>query len=695
MMSWLEPVHNRGYPENLKYNKKALWVLLSMPDDMRFILTIAAFVFPAWMIAQITPQEALQQMGRGINMGNTLEAPEEGSWAPEAQEYYFEDFRAAGYSTVRIPVRWYPRTESVAPFKISEQWMNRVETIVDWALEKGFFVIINAHHSEPVKEDYEGQKERWDSIWSQVAVRFRNKSEKLFFELMNEPNGWTLDQVNDFNQRVFGIVRKTNPTRIVILAGNNWTSADDLVNPGLIFPDDAYLFGTYHCYDPWEFGGQGKGTWGTPSDKNQIASTFSKVHNWSLETGTPVLLGEFGSTHVNDDGGESDLNSRFRHYACFVENALKNKVAFTVWDDNGWFQVYIREKRQWEEWNDIILHYSPQSVTDFTAKIRDDSTVILNWTTQATEYDSATIERKLSGGTYLKIGRVLPGVEQYLDPDVSTGMDYFYRVITHQSDTAASWGYPQHVFTDPPVARAPYLGSPFTIPGTIEAEEFDKGEEGDAYHDTELENQGGAFRPDIGVDIEARTDGGFQVAYVEPGEWFEYTLNIEETSDYIISAHVASAEDGGKFRMLFEQGKTRIWTVPVTGGWQQNTPVTMPELRLPGGMQVMRIEIIEGTFNIDKFLFQNADVNGLAQNSSSDFQMFPNPSSGNFSIVSPGFLFNRIEIIGSDGKKVFEQCLPEPVTKAEKINTRMDSGIYFVNVSNNKKRMTGILEVKK
>ncbi|MFB6342674.1 cellulase family glycosylhydrolase [Saccharicrinis sp. FJH62] len=656
---------------------------------------ILAFMFSLGMFAQITPQQALEQMGRGINMGNTLEAPEEGSWAPAAQEYFFEDYKAAGYSTVRIPVRWYTHTEESAPYKISESWMNRVETIVDWALNQGFFVIINAHHSEPVKEDYEGQKERWDSIWSQVAVRFKDKPDKLFFELMNEPNGWTVDNVNEYNHRVLGIVRKTNPTRIVVLAGNNWSSANDMVNPDVIFPDDPYLFGTWHSYDPWEFGGQGKGTWGTAADKNAIASLFTKVHTWSDQTGIPVLLGEFGSTYVNDDGGDSDLNSRFRHYACFVENAIKSKVAFTVWDDNGWFQVYMRQTRKWKEWNDIILHYSPQSVTDFTAEMQADSSVLLSWVNQAKTYDSLTVQRKLAGGNYITIGSVVPGVNRFTDSTLTDGRDYFFRIMTHQSDTAVSWGYPQIVKAVAPVIRAPFNAAPLSIPGTIQAEEFDKGNEDDAYHDSDPENQGGAFRSNTGVDIEARTDGGFQVSYVEPDEWLEYTVNIDKTTDYVITAHVASAEDGGTFRMVFERGKARIWTVPATGDWQQNTEVTQDKLRLPEGQQVMRIEIIEGAFNIDKFEFRDANALALNNNKGNHFQLYPNPTSGSISVTSPGFRFNRIEIIGADGRRVYREFLPVPVSEKLKITPPLSAGIYIVQIGQNDRMLSGILEVKK
>ena len=115
-------------------------------------------------------------MQKGINLGNTLEPPLEGGWNnPPAQEYYFDLYKEAGFSTVRIPVRWDEHTMDTLPFTISSSWLARVEQIVDWALERDLFVILNAHHEDWIKQNYTNAlyRARFDSIWSQIAVRFQ------------------------------------------------------------------------------------------------------------------------------------------------------------------------------------------------------------------------------------------------------------------------------------------------------------------------------------------------------------------------------------------------------------------------------------------------------------------------------------------------------------------------------------------
>jgi len=100
----------------------------------------------------VDPFEMVRKMGMGTNLGNTLEAPYEGSWSKSAMEYYFDDFKAAGYKNVRIPVRWDNHTMRTYPYTIDKAFLDRVEQVVDWSLSRGFVTIINSHHDDWIKE---------------------------------------------------------------------------------------------------------------------------------------------------------------------------------------------------------------------------------------------------------------------------------------------------------------------------------------------------------------------------------------------------------------------------------------------------------------------------------------------------------------------------------------------------------------
>jgi len=155
--------------------------------------------------------------------------------------------------------------------------------------------------------------------------------------------------------------------------------------------------------------------------------------------------------------------------------------------------------------------------------------------------------------------------------------------------------------------QAPYHGAPLPIPGDVEAEDFDFGYDGQAYHDEDASNNGGAYRPDSGVDLEICSEGGFNVGWVRPDEWIEYTVDIAQAGAYRIDARVASQSSGGAFRLLFGgQSVGATFGVPVTGGWQNWTTESV-EVDLPAGETVMRFENLGGDgdeFNLNRFDFE-------------------------------------------------------------------------------------------
>ena len=112
------------------------------------MLIIGLSLFGTVSFGQVTPWEMVEKMGKGINLGNTLEAPKEGDWSAPLEEYCFHDFVDAGFTSVRIPIRWTNYMLDSTPFTIDSAWMDRVEQVIDWALDTGLVVIINSHHDD-------------------------------------------------------------------------------------------------------------------------------------------------------------------------------------------------------------------------------------------------------------------------------------------------------------------------------------------------------------------------------------------------------------------------------------------------------------------------------------------------------------------------------------------------------------------
>lgn len=622
-----------------------------------FFLFLTTF-YCSPLSAQITPAVAIAEMGRGINLGNTLEPPREGEWNNgPAQESYFDAYIEAGFTNVRIPVRWDRHTGNSAPFTINETWMNRVEQVVDWGLSRGLYITLNGHHEDWLKNGYSNAtlRARYDAIWVQVAERFKNKSEKLLFEIINEPKGMTRTQVDDLNKRILEIIRTTNPTRLVIYGGNEWANAEQLLAAAI--PDDDYLIGYYHYYDPWNFSGLGMGVWGTANDYQQMTNKYRSVKNWSSTNNIPIHHSEFGAVRT------CDFNSRMRIYAHNVEQCLINGFAFSVWDDGGDFGVMNRGNTTWPELKDVLMHYHADSPNQiFSNSLIDPNLgqpiVEVTWNNRTIGNGNIILERLVGGTTIFAEVASLPyDATSYQDEDVEGGKSYTYRMWTTRADGTLLHGYPTSV-TVIAGQQTPFSSLPIAIPGVLEVEEYDNGGEGLAYHDTEEANIPAGFRLDEGVDI-GTYGNGYILEYVEANEWIEYTVNVTQSGVYKVDAEVASEQANGVFSITFDKNNASTsFNAPRTGGWQVFQEITANnELELEAGTQVMRLSISnDNPFNIDNLTF-NLTTSSTVDNDASmaGFSIAPNPTNGLLNIDLLSNLQDReiqLVLYKSTGEKV-------------------------------------------
>ena len=174
------------------------------------------------------------------------------------------------------------------------------------------------------------------------------------------------------------------------------------------------------------------------------------------------------------------------------------------------------------------------------------------------------------------------------------------------------------------LSLSPFLGSPVAIsstPGTstiVQADNFDNGGEGVAYHTTDTTNLGGAYRPNEGVSIQPTSDpgsgpgSGYNVGWTVAGDWLGYSVNVASAGNYDITVRIASAtavgNNAGYFHLEFGptgqvggSGVTRsgLFVVPGTGGWQTWQDVTIQAVPLSAGNQWIRLVEDTGCWNIN------------------------------------------------------------------------------------------------
>jgi alpha-L-fucosidase len=145
---------------------------------------------------------------------------------------------------------------------------------------------------------------------------------------------------------------------------------------------------------------------------------------------------------------------------------------------------------------------------------------------------------------------------------------------------------------------------PNTIPGTIEAEDFDTGCPGDAYHDRDEINEGGQYRLNEGVDIEKCSAGGFNVGWTHRGEWMAYTVTVSKSAKYQVSFYIASAYDSPKLHLECDGvDKTEIISIPNTAGFQ-NWEVINKTVKLDTGQHLLKLVVDGDYLNLDKMVFE-------------------------------------------------------------------------------------------
>jgi len=292
-------------------------------------------------------------IGRGVNFGNMLEAPTEGAWGLTVTDDFIDKAAAAGFTSVRLPVRWSNHASAEAPFTIDAAFMARVESIIDKLLAKGLLVVVNMHHYRQLDGDPLDPTERpvagaavdvrFVMLWEQLATHFQGRSARLVFELYNEPHGRLNGEPwNVLAARALRVVRKTNPNRVVVIGPTSWNGAGDLRL--LKVPNDASLVATVHNYSPFPFTHQGA-EWISPvlpvgvtccnaSQEAEMTAPLDIAKAWSTAKRYPVFVGEFGAYSKGDNASRIDFNRKMRR-------AMESRgMSWTYWEFAAGFGIY-------------------------------------------------------------------------------------------------------------------------------------------------------------------------------------------------------------------------------------------------------------------------------------------------------------------------------------------------------------------
>ena len=345
-----------------------------------------------------TAADAVKNMGAGWNLGNTLESNSgdvnnmwieakavwnpgykltptdyETAWGqPVATRELIHMFKEAGFNAIRVPVTWYPHMGTVivngnfwdksswTGFDVDRVWLARVKEVVNYVIDEGMYCILNVHHDTGTattawlradKQVYASVKDRYVSLWTQIATEFESYGERLVFESFNEmldvTNTWNYvskaadDMINTINADFVSAVRATggNNVKRNLILNTYAASPDKRVLQDFKLPQDiseGHLMAEVHSYAPYTFAfnpsesdtWQPKTVFDDACDR-EVRSIIDDVGQYLVARGIPCILGEFGAdTREGPARAESELS---KQAACYVSQAAKYNIACFYW----------------------------------------------------------------------------------------------------------------------------------------------------------------------------------------------------------------------------------------------------------------------------------------------------------------------------------------------------------------------------
>lgn len=309
-------------------------------------------------------------MGAGFNVGNTFDL---GIHSTLARDIYplIDLYQAAGMRHIRVPVTWMePVNGSVLAdatglVNATHPRLMQLKAVVDYALSKGLYVVLNTHHEHWLYKRYDGSQaldDIFSKLWRGIAAQFADRPQRLIFEVLNEPQGVFGDwnggtSPNPSNARALDLTRRINKTGYDAIRASGGLNAKRLVMVGTngmgnhaqlrwVYPTktdlpgggtDSFLAAQVHTYDPWAFCGQDGSNAAWPGD-GAISAPIQAVMTHARTLGVPVNYGEYGVGRKTNIA-ERDTDVVRGYYRLVNAMVLGAGMSTTVWDDRGWFGV--------------------------------------------------------------------------------------------------------------------------------------------------------------------------------------------------------------------------------------------------------------------------------------------------------------------------------------------------------------------
>tara|TARA_R110002126_G_scaffold291172_1_gene450691 strand:+ start:23767 stop:27027 length:3261 start_codon:yes stop_codon:yes gene_type:complete len=479
-----------------------------------------------------------------------------------------DSLAAWGYNSIRIPMHYNLFTLPIEdePVAGENTWMETgfelIDDVLEWAAPHNIYVILDMHATPGGQgrgseiNDYNPDKPSlWESqenrdklvaLWIRIADRYKDNEWIGGYDLINETH-WDLGDQNALLREIYEDI-----TEGIREVGDNhilYIEGNSYANDhrGLTPPWDDNLVYSFHKY--WSFNNENDVDWILP-----LRETYN----------VPLWMGESGE----------NSNTWFTDAISLFEN-----------NDIGWAWWTMRKIGDIDSPYAVDINPGYQKILDY-------------WKDEGPR----------------------PSEQETFDGMMQLCENLLVENSRYRKDVPDACI--RQVQTD---ETLPFHGTPAAIPGMVFASDYDLGKNNFAYYDTVVAdynlstgnftawNSGWSYRND-GVDIEKNNEtvssNGFNIGFVNKGEWTKYTVQVDETAAYKVTVRYATQENGGEFFLsIDDQEVTTTQTVSSSGGWSQFTNFEISDVLLTAGVHGLKLHFSNDIpFNITSITFEKTGI---------------------------------------------------------------------------------------
>jgi endoglucanase len=285
----------------------------------------------------------------------------------------FENMKALGCDVVRLPVEFFNATGPYPNFTIDPMLFMFIDEVVDWAEDLEMYLIIDNHSFDDHVETSPGVLDTLMKVWPQIASHYKNRSNYILYEILNEPHGNSItdENWNNIQQLTINAIRTVDKKHTIIVGPYNWNNYNNLYQMPVYA--DTNLIYTFHFYDPYLFTSVTDIRTPYPYDPDRMPEMPTDWDEWYqqlyneypfqgnnanmkhlIDTAikfreirqVPIYCGEFGANMLN-----KEIVDRAAWISCVRSYLEENNIPWTMWSYINYMGIFDPLTPQLFEYN--------------------------------------------------------------------------------------------------------------------------------------------------------------------------------------------------------------------------------------------------------------------------------------------------------------------------------------------------------